>query len=118
MSGDAVRVAGIVERTYRASTAERFGVPRRVMVHVMLRQEARPEARVHAHLFVGRGLEGDAEADALRQRLAVGARVVAVGQYLVPLTGDGLDVVLRECSRITPMGLEQQELQPLQAVAA
>lgn len=101
MSG-AVRVEAIVERTYRACTAERYGCPQRVMVHAMLRQEARPQVRVHAHVFVGTGRQGEAAADALRARLAAGRRVVAVGQYVMQLTGDGLDVVLKECQSIAP----------------
>ncbi len=103
MSAGAVRVKGIVERTYRACTAERYGAPQRVMVHAMLRQEARPEVRVHAHVFVGTGRQGEAAADALRARLAAGSRVVAVGQYVMQLTGDGLDVVLKQCESIAPV---------------
>lgn len=87
-------VCGVIERTYKASSS---GTPRKVLVHVVLRQHLSCNARVHFHMMAGIGADGDSAAEALRDQWRGGTAVVVTGRYLKPLAPDSMDLVLKDC---------------------
>lgn len=91
-------IHGVVERTFRCTSAAPAHAPAaaQAQVRVVLRQSFSSTVRVHAVLNCGMGTAGEEAATLMRKRLAAGKACIARGRAIEPLPGS-MDLVLLGC---------------------